>query len=134
MNTTPFLVNALINNFTMIQALVDNGCLCSGIIDEKLTSELKLPCIPISPRPLETVEDATKDKPIVKYITHVALDLDGYVTPNLWLYVVPGSTHQMILGKKWLEDQDAVIHAKEQRLDLRKSGEEFLESRDGVKN
>ncbi|KAI0990812.1 hypothetical protein K3495_g17375 [Podosphaera aphanis] len=28
----------------------------------------------------------------------------------------------MILGKKWLEDQDAVIHAKEQRLDLRKSG------------
>ena len=106
----------------MIQALVDNGCLCSGIIDEKLTSELKLPCIPISPRPLETVEDATKDKPIVKYITHVALDLDGYVTPNLWLYVVPGSTHQMILGKKWLEDQDAVIPAKEQRLDLRKSG------------
>ncbi len=28
----------------------------------------------------------------------------------------------MILGKKWLEDQDAVIHAKEQRLELRKSG------------
>ncbi|KAI0991762.1 hypothetical protein K3495_g16425, partial [Podosphaera aphanis] len=28
----------------------------------------------------------------------------------------------MILGKKWLEDQDAIIHAKDQRLDLRKSG------------
>ena len=28
----------------------------------------------------------------------------------------------MILGKKWLEDQDAVIHSKEQRLELRKSG------------
>lgn len=28
----------------------------------------------------------------------------------------------MILGKKWLEDQDAVIHSKEQRLELRKFG------------
>ena len=28
----------------------------------------------------------------------------------------------MILGKKWLEDQDAVIHSKEQRLELRKCG------------
>ncbi|KAI0990723.1 hypothetical protein K3495_g17464, partial [Podosphaera aphanis] len=26
----------------------------------------------------------------------------------------------MILGKKWLEDQDALIHSKEQRLELRK--------------
>ena len=26
----------------------------------------------------------------------------------------------MILGKKWLEDEDAVIHAKEQRLDINK--------------
>lgn len=27
----------------------------------------------------------------------------------------------MILGKKWLEDQDAIIHSKDQRLELRKS-------------
>ncbi|KAI1003070.1 hypothetical protein K3495_g5134 [Podosphaera aphanis] len=28
----------------------------------------------------------------------------------------------MILGKKWLEDQDAVVHSREQRLELRKGG------------
>lgn len=122
MNTEPFLVNALINNVTMIQALVDNGCLCSGIIDDQLTSELMLPRIPISPRSLETAEEMTNNKPVVSNITHISLDLDGYVTPKLWLYVVPKSTHKIILGKKWLEDQDAVIHAKEQRLDLRKAG------------
>ncbi|KAI0992245.1 hypothetical protein K3495_g15941, partial [Podosphaera aphanis] len=63
MNTNPFLVNALVNDVTMVQALVDNGCLCSGIIDDALTSELKLPRIPISPRQLETVEESSVDKP-----------------------------------------------------------------------
>lgn len=126
MNTSPFLVNALINDLTMVQALVDNGCLCSGIIDDKLASQLKLPRIPIAPRSLETAEIATVDKPIVKDITYISLDLDGIVTPKLWLYIVPNSAHQMILGKKWLEEQDAVIHAKEQRLNLQKSGKSIF--------
>ncbi|KAI0993862.1 hypothetical protein K3495_g14322, partial [Podosphaera aphanis] len=106
----------------MVQALVDNGCLCSGIIDDRLTKRLQLPRIPISPRILETAEDSTTNKPVVDSITYLSLDLDGYVTPKLWLYVVPNSTHDLILGKKWLEDQDAIIHSMEQRLELRKSG------------
>ncbi|KAI0991894.1 hypothetical protein K3495_g16293, partial [Podosphaera aphanis] len=122
MNTTPFIVNALVNDATMVQALVDSGCLCSGIIDDKLATELKLPRIPIAPRPLETVAESNDEKITVSFITFISLDLDGYVTPKLRLYVIPNSNHPMILGKKWLEDQDAVIHAKEQRLDLRKSG------------
>lgn len=96
MNTSPFLVNALINDLTMMQALVDNGCLCSGIIDDKLASQVKLPRISIAPRSLETAEIATVDKPIVKDITYISLDLDGLVTPKLWLYIVPNSAHQMI--------------------------------------
>lgn len=104
----------------MVQALVDNGCLCYGIIDDALTSKLNLPRIPIPPRFLETAENSSKDKPIVEAITYISLDLDGYLTPKLWLYIVPKSSHTMILGKKWLEIQDAVIHSKEQRLELRK--------------
>lgn len=122
MNTNPFLVNALINDTVMLQALVDNGCLCSGIIDDELVERLQLPRISISPRTLQTAENSTKDKPVVNCITYLALDLDGYLTPNLWLYVVPRSTHQLILGKKWLEDQDGVIHSKNQILELRKGG------------
>lgn len=104
----------------MVQALVDNGCLCFGIIDEALTIKLDLPRISITPRYLETAEASTNNKPIVKDITFVSLDLDGYTTDKLWLYVVPQSSHPIILGKKWLEDQDAVIHSREQRLELRK--------------
>ena len=106
----------------MVQALVDNGCLCSGIIDDALAKSLQLPRIAVTPRPIETAENSTIDKPTVEYITRISLDLDGYVTTNLRLYILPHSTHPMILGKKWLEDQDVLIHAKEQRLDLRKSG------------
>ncbi|KAI0996343.1 hypothetical protein K3495_g11837 [Podosphaera aphanis] len=99
LNTNPFLVNALLNDTLIVQSLVDNGCLC-----------------------YETAENSSENKPIIKEIAFVSLDLDGFVTPKLWLYVVPHSTHQLILGKKWLEDQDAVIHSKEQRLELRKAG------------
>ena len=122
MNTKPFLVNALLNDLSMIQALVDNGCLCFGIIDEALVDKLQLPRIPIKSRFLETAEKSSLDKPVVDKITYISLDLDGHVTPKLWLYVVPHSTHQLILGKKWLEDQDAVIHSREQRLELRRQG------------
>ncbi|KAI0992337.1 hypothetical protein K3495_g15849 [Podosphaera aphanis] len=106
----------------MVQALIDNGCLCTGIIDDKLTTQLQLPRFPISPRSLSTAEESTVDKPVVDNITYVSLDLDGIVTTKLWLYVVPYSTNQMILGKKWLEEQDAVIHSRDHRLELRKSG------------
>lgn len=106
----------------MVQALVDNSCLCSGIINKSLATSMALPRIPISPRSLETVEDSTVDKPVVDCITYVSLDLDGFVTTKLWLYVVPGSTYQIILGKKWLEDQDALIDSKEQKLELQRSG------------
>ena len=122
MNTNPFLVNALLNDSIMVQALVDNGCLCFGIIDESLVSQMDLPRISIPPRALKTAENATKNKPVIDSITYVTMDLDGWLTPKLWLYVVPKSTHPMILGKKWLEDQDALIHAKDQKLELKKNG------------
>lgn len=122
LNTKPFLVNALLNDTTMIQALVDNGCLCFGIIDDVFADKLQLPRIPIQSRYLETAEKSSTNNSVVDKITYIKLDLDGYVTSKLWLYVVPHSTHQLILGKKWLEDQDAVIHSKEQRLELRRFG------------
>lgn len=105
----------------MVQALVDNGCLCSGIIDDELANKLLLPRIHIPPRPLQTAESSTLNKPMVEFITFIDLDLDGYTTKKLWLYIVPKSTHNLILGKKWLENEDAIIHAKEQRLELRKN-------------
>ncbi|KAI0992462.1 hypothetical protein K3495_g15723, partial [Podosphaera aphanis] len=134
MGTTPFLVNALLNDVSMVQALVDNGCLCSGVISDTLATKLHLERIPIRPRILETAENQTQNKPVVDAITSVSVDLDGFVIPNLRLYIVPGCTYSMILGKKWLEDQDAVIHARDQRLELRKQGISIKSVRSWCKN
>lgn len=69
----------------MVQALIDSGCIRSGIIDDEITIQLSMPRIPIHPRPLQTTEDSTIDKPILKFITHVSLNLDDYITPKLCL-------------------------------------------------
>ena len=71
-----------------MQSLVDNGCLCYGIIKDTLVTKLNLPRIPITPRSLETAENSSENTPIVQEITFVSLDLDGFVTPKLWLYVL----------------------------------------------
>lgn len=117
----------------MLQALVDNGCLCSGIIDAHITSKLQLPRIPISPRQLQTAEMSEK-RLEVNSITYITLDLDGHVTPKLWLYVVPNSTHELILGKKWLEDEDAIIHSKSKSLNCVLMENSFIVRKFGVKN
>ena len=96
----------------MVQALIDNGCLCFGIIDDDLVTQIKLPRFPITPKFLETAENSSTNKPVVNFTTCVSVDLNGHLTPNLGLCVVLHSTHQMILGKKWLEEQDAIIHSK----------------------
>ena len=61
----------------MLQALVDNGCLCSGIINADVADKLKLPRISILPRRLQTAEKSTENKPVVDSITYISLDLDG---------------------------------------------------------
>lgn len=47
LNTSLFLLNALINDIIIIQALVDNGYLCPGIFDAELSMKLKLPRMPV---------------------------------------------------------------------------------------
>ena len=100
MNTSPFLINALINNYTMVQALVDSGCLCSGITDEALVVELNLPRESITPCRPQTAEELTEDKPVVRYKTKVSLDLDGQVVTEPWFcwnYTV--GCPQVMMGK-----------------------------------
>lgn len=84
----------------MVQAFVDSGCLCSSIIEDLLATRLNLPREPISPGLLQTAENKSENKSTITDIIHVSVDLDGYLTKKLWLYIVPNSTHQMIFGKK----------------------------------
>lgn len=65
LNTSLFLDNALINDILMVQALVDNGCLCFGIINDKLV-EMQLSRILMALRFLQTAEESSMNKSMVK--------------------------------------------------------------------
>ena len=71
MNTNPFLVNALLNDTHVVQALIYNGYLCSDIISDALTNYPQLLRIEISPCSQQTAEQVTKNKPIVQNITYL---------------------------------------------------------------
>lgn len=67
LNKTLFLVNYLMIKFTMVHALVHNGCLCSDIINEALVVELGLLREPIYPCVIQIAEESTAYKPIIAY-------------------------------------------------------------------
>lgn len=112
-----------------MHAFIDSGCLCYGVINSEVADTLLLPRIPILARRIETAEKSTQDKPIVDSITYLSLDLDGHETKKLWLYVLPNSTHKLMLGKKWMEDEDVIIHAKEDALEFRSTGQKVFNIR-----
>lgn len=87
MNTGPFLVNALLDDITMVQALADGGVICSGMIDRSVAQSMGLPIIRISPRGIETTEVSPKGNTMVDSITYVSLVVDGLVPTKLWLCV-----------------------------------------------
>lgn len=59
MNCNSFLLNALVNDLTIVKVLIDSGWLYSGIIDDELTTQISLPRFFIHPRQLQTAEESS---------------------------------------------------------------------------
>ncbi|KAI0991451.1 hypothetical protein K3495_g16736, partial [Podosphaera aphanis] len=47
-------------------------------------------------------------------------DIDGY-RKTLYAYIIPHLSHEMILGKPWMEREDVVYHAKRHCMDIREA-------------
>lgn len=48
------------------------------------------------------------------------LDMDGYQR-TLFAYVISGLSHDLILGKPWMEREDVVYNAKDHFMDIREA-------------
>ncbi|KAM4059862.1 reverse transcriptase (RNA-dependent DNA polymerase) [Hirsutella rhossiliensis] len=92
MDGEPFIADVRVNGTDFVPSLVDYGCLCYG-------AEVKI------------------DK-----ITYVSIDLDGHQQHRVFMYVIDDLNWDMILGKRWMEDQDVHIHAKEGYLEIGSNG------------
>ncbi|KAI0991717.1 hypothetical protein K3495_g16470, partial [Podosphaera aphanis] len=118
MNGMPFIIDTLINGIYHVPTLIDNGCECLAAINNTLVRKLNLPRIKIPPRKLagatrgygETISEMTK----------VELDVDGY-RKALYAYVIPRLSHELILGKPWMEQEDILYHAKEHFMEIREA-------------
>ncbi|XP_044724102.1 reverse transcriptase (RNA-dependent DNA polymerase) domain-containing protein [Hirsutella rhossiliensis] len=97
-------VNFGINREYFTTAFVDCGCLCYGTISERLARKLHLPRIPIKPRALEQVNTFSPEA--ICAVTYFDFDIDGYQKKRAFFYVVRDQTDPVILGKKWLNQED----------------------------
>ncbi|KAM4058356.1 reverse transcriptase (RNA-dependent DNA polymerase) [Hirsutella rhossiliensis] len=99
MDGEPFIADVRVNGTDFVPSLVDYGCLCYG-------AEVKI------------------DK-----ITYVSIDLDGHQQHRVFMYVIDDLNWDMILGKRWMEDQDVHIHAKEGYLEIGSNGVQVRDRR-----
>ncbi|KAM4059911.1 reverse transcriptase (RNA-dependent DNA polymerase) [Hirsutella rhossiliensis] len=121
MDGEPFIADVRVNGTDFVPSLVDYGCLCYGAVSKRTFHSLQLPHIRVQPRILENAAGDGKEVKIDK-ITYVSIDLDGHQQHRVFMYVIDDLNWDMILGKRWMEDQDVHIHAKEGYLEIGSSG------------
>ncbi|KAI1000885.1 hypothetical protein K3495_g7311 [Podosphaera aphanis] len=101
--------------------MVDTGCLCFSIFDERLVRNHILQTEVISPRTLRLADG--KATALIDRVATVNMDIDER-QEKLWGYVLPNLAYKIILGKPWMEHNDVVYSAKRMclRIGSRKHG------------
>ncbi|KAM4056740.1 reverse transcriptase (RNA-dependent DNA polymerase) [Hirsutella rhossiliensis] len=128
MDGEPFIADVRVNGTDFVPSLVDYGCLCYGAVSKRTFHSLQLPHIRVQPRILENAAGDGKEVKIDK-ITYVSIDLDGHQQHRVFMYVIDDLNWDMILGKRWMEDQDVHIHAKEGYLEIGSNGVQVRDRR-----
>ncbi|KAL5592940.1 uncharacterized protein BROUX77_002577 [Berkeleyomyces rouxiae] len=116
MHSSPFLIEAFIDNSFYCDALFDSGCLVTSAFNESLVKKKGLQRMPITKRELRLAENDEK-KRWISEIAFCELDIDGR-KETVYGYVIPNLAYDMILGKPWMERNDVVYLAKERVIRL----------------
>ncbi|KAM4057637.1 reverse transcriptase (RNA-dependent DNA polymerase) [Hirsutella rhossiliensis] len=94
---------------------------CEGLyvnfgINRRLARKLHLPRIPIKPRTLEQVNTFSPEA--ICAVTYFDFDIDGYQKKRAFFYVVRDQTDPVILGKKWLNQEDVTLRLSQNLLHI----------------
>lgn len=121
MDGTPFMIDTVINNFYSVSALIDNGCDCLAAVSNSIVRRANLPRVKITPRKLTEATDSIKtNNQTITEITEFNLDIDGYQM-GLKAYIIPHLSHDLILGKPWMEKEDVIYYARKHCMDIREA-------------
>ena len=115
-----------------IRCLVDQGCSCYATVSPATVRRLKLPTFSISPRPIGGVFQG-QQRAITK-VAYGPIDVGGHQQDRVFAYVIPDQSEDMILGQKWMEDQDVRLSPRKGCLTIKSTGiriwnEHFVKSK-----
>lgn len=115
MDTTPLILDCMINSSFYQEAFVDSGCLCFSAFSERLVRYRRLPRISL-PEPKQL--KLAKEDEVKREITHLTVadvDIDGR-KQQVWGYVIKDLAYDLILGKPWMEHNDIVYMAQKRAI------------------
>ena len=121
LNGTLFSIPAFINRTSYVKTLIDGGSESYGLIDARVATKLHLPRLPVKERGMIAFNKPTGVR--ISEVAYCSLDIAGHRQSRVFFYVVPQLfDHGIILGRPWLQSQDAYIDPKEDSLIIRRSG------------
>jgi transposase InsO family protein/predicted aspartyl protease len=103
-----FHTSAIVDGLNSLLALIDSGAQSYASINEKLARKLSLPLLETTPRMVTGVFEGPMV--IVDKATYFSLDVGGFKQQRIFAYVVPNQGEELILGRPWLKDNNAVLN------------------------
>lgn len=125
MDTTPFVVHALLDYTAEARTLIDSGCLSYGVVSKKFVKRNKLLTMDIEPRPIKGV---TGEVEFITQVVRTRMDIDSHTEEGAYFYVIPDHLgYDLILGKPWLVRHDGRLEPKRGRLYLQSTGSRLVD-------
>lgn len=108
LNSSPFLIDVLLNSTCYATALFDTGCLPYAVFDCSFANQTHLPRLPVRHRSLKLAKEGPTI-PITE-MTYVTLDINGRAE-RVFGYIVADLHYNIILGKGWAERNNVTYKA-----------------------
>ena len=131
MESSPFLVEAVVNDVHNAAVMLDSGCLVYGLISPQKADSMGFARISLpNPRELQAFNDRTSR---VYEVAKGWLDLGSH-RQVVYLYVTNHAmAGEIALGRPWMLDVDVVPHEREDKVHIR-STDTWLSSKDVMQN
>src|SRR6266480_913324 len=102
-----------------VTSLINQGCSSYATVNPTTMRRHKLQTFPILPR---SITGFLEEKQTITRVAYGLMDIGGHQQDQVFTYVVPGQSENLILGKKWMEDQDVVLSARKGYLTIKSTG------------
>lgn len=120
MNGNSFIIDTLVYGIYSASTLIDNGCECLAAVSNTLVRKANLPRMQVSPRQLNEATTEIEEKELITEMTRLKIDIDGYQT-ILYACIIHQLSHNLILDKPWMEQENVVYHTKEHLMEINKA-------------